>query len=77
MPYTNEQRQRIVQWIGQRVPRLTERGCPLCAAPATAFGVEQMTIPNLNTPLLAIACRTCGYVMLFNESLVLGDDAVS
>jgi hypothetical protein len=73
MPYTVEQRQRIVQWLSQRVPRLTEQGCPLCGASAAAFGVEPVSIPSLSVPLLAVACRTCGYIMLFNEELVLGD----
>ena len=72
MPYTTDQRQRIVQWISQHVPRLTERGCPLCGAPSTAFGVEQIAVPNLDVRLMAIACRSCGYIMLFNESIVLG-----
>ena len=75
MPYSAEQRQRIVQWVAQRVPRLTEQGCPLCGAPATAFGVEPVSIPSLNVPLMAVACRTCGYIMLFNEQLVLGDSS--
>ena len=77
MAYTIEQRQQIVQWIAQRVPRLTEHGCPLCAGPATAFGVEQIAVPNLEVPLMAIACRTCGYVMLFNEALILGETAAT
>jgi C4-type Zn-finger protein len=75
MAYTIDQRQRIVQWIAQRVPRLTEYGCPLCAGPATAFGVEQIAVPNLEVPLMAIACRTCGYIMLFNEAMILGEAA--
>jgi C4-type Zn-finger protein len=75
MAYTIEQRQRIVQWIAQRVPRLTERGCPLCGGPATGFGVEQLAIPNLEVPLMMIACRSCGYIMLFNETLILDEPA--
>jgi hypothetical protein len=72
MPYTAEQRQQIVQWILQRVPRLMEHGCPLCGAPASGFGTEQLSVPDLDTRLLAIACRACGYIMLFNEALILG-----
>jgi hypothetical protein len=71
MPYTNEQLQRIVQWLTQRTPKLMEQGCPLCNAPASAFGVEQFTIPDLPIPLLAVACRTCGHIMLFNEAMVI------
>jgi hypothetical protein len=73
MAYTNDQLKQIVQWIAQRVPRFTEQGCPLCGAPMTAFGVQQIALPGLEVPLLAVACRTCGHVMLFNEKLVLGD----
>ena len=72
MPYTPEELQRIVQWINQHVPRLMEHGCPLCGAPAAKFGVEQIGIPELNVPLMAVACRICGYIMLFNAALVLG-----
>jgi hypothetical protein len=71
MAYTDEQRQRIAQWIGQRVPRLTAQGCPLCGSVA-GYGVEQLNMPELDVPLLAVACRNCGHVMLFNEQLVLG-----
>ena len=71
MSYTPDQLQTIVRWLSQRVPRFTEQGCPLCGAPATAFGVQQIALPGLDVPLLALACRTCGHVMLFNESLVL------
>jgi hypothetical protein len=73
MPYSAQELQRIVQWLAQHVPRLMEHGCPLCGGPAAKFGVEQISIPNLNVPLMAVACRTCGYVMLFNAALVLGD----
>lgn len=72
MSYTVEQRQLIVQWVNQRVPRLMEQGCPLCGAPASGFGVEQVRIPDFAVPLLAVACRNCGYIMLFNETMVLG-----
>lgn len=71
MAYTDDQRQRIATWISQKVPRLTSEGCPLCASPA-GYGVERVTVPNLEVPLLAVACRNCGYVMLFNEQSVLG-----
>jgi hypothetical protein len=71
MAYTDEQRQRIAQWIGQRVPRLTAEGCPLCGNVA-GYGVEQLNMPELDVPLLAVACRNCGHVMLFNQQLVLG-----
>jgi hypothetical protein len=77
MAYTIEQRQQIVQWIAQRVPRLTEQGCPLCAGPATAFGVDQIAMPGLDIPLMAIACRTCGYIMLFNEEQIFSGAAAS
>jgi hypothetical protein len=73
MAYTPAELQRIVQWITQHVPRLMEQGCPLCGAPATGFGVEQLGIPNLDVPLMLVACRTCGHIMLFNESLILED----
>ena len=73
MPYTPEELQRIVQWIDQHIPRLIAHGCPLCGAPAARFGVEQISIPSLNVPLMAVACRTCGYIMLFNAAIVLGD----
>jgi hypothetical protein len=71
MAYTNEQLQQIVKWLSKRVPRFNEQGCPLCGGPATAFGVQQIALPGLDVPLLAVACRTCGHVMLFNEDLVL------
>ena len=70
MPYTQEQLQIIVQWLARWVPKLMEQGCPLCGAPAAGFGVEQMTAPDLPAPLLAVACRTCGHIMLFNQDLV-------
>ena len=72
MPYTDEQRQQIIQWIRQRVPRLTTEGCPLCGNVA-GLGVERLNIPDIDVPLLAVACRSCGHVMLFNEQLVLGN----
>jgi len=75
MPYNVEQLQRIVQWLTQRAPKLMEQGCPLCGAPSTGFGVEQMMAPDLPTPLLAVACRTCGHVILFNEALVFQSSA--
>ena len=74
MSYTKEQLQQIIQWITKRVPRFTEHGCPLCGAPATAFGVQQLTLPDLEAPLMALACRNCGHIMLFNESMVLGGE---
>jgi hypothetical protein len=70
MSYTDEQRQRIAQWIGQRVPRLTAEGCPLCGNTA-GYGVSRISVPDLDVPLLAVACRNCGHVMLFNELQVL------
>jgi hypothetical protein len=70
MPYTREQLQQIVEWLTQRVPKLMEQGCPLCGAPAAGFGVEQLTGLELPTTLLAVACRTCGHIILFNEELV-------
>jgi hypothetical protein len=70
MPYTTEQLQRIVQWLAQRAPKLMQQGCPLCGAPAAGFGVERLMAPDLPTTLLAVACRTCGHIMLFNEELV-------
>ena len=75
MPYTPEELQQIVQWINKHVPRLMEHGCPMCGAPAAKFGVEQIGIPELNVPLMAVACRVCGYIMLFNAALVLGGAA--
>jgi hypothetical protein len=71
MPYTDEERRQIVQWIGKRVPRLTTEGCPLCGNVA-GLGVERVNISDLDLKLLAVACRNCGHVMLFNEQLVLG-----
>ena len=71
MPYTDAQRQQIIQWIRQRVPRLTTEGCPLCGNVA-GLGVERLNIPDIDVPLLAVACRNCGHVMLFNEQLELG-----
>jgi hypothetical protein len=71
MPYTPEQRQQIVQWMTQRVPRLMQQGCPLCGASASSFGVEQLTVPGSTIPLLMVACRVCGYIMTFNESMIL------
>ncbi len=76
MSYSGEQRQRIVQWVSQYVPRLMEQGCPLCGAPAAGFGIEQVRIPDFAVPLLAVACRICGYIMLFNETMVLGAAAL-
>lgn len=71
MPYSSEQLQRIVQWLSQRAPKLMEQGCPICGNPATGFGVEQMTNPDWPAPLLAVACRNCGHILLFNEQVVL------
>lgn len=71
MPYSPEQLQQIVQWLQQRTPRLLEQGCPLCGAPAAGFGVEQVAVPGLPTPMLAVACRNCGHIMLFNEDLIV------
>jgi hypothetical protein len=71
MPYTPEELQRIVQWLTRHVPRLMEHGCPLCGAPSAKFGVEQISLPNLEVPLMAVACRICGHIMLFNAALVL------
>jgi hypothetical protein len=76
MTYTKEQLQRIVQWLTQHAPKLMDQGCPLCGAPAAEFGVEQLTIPNLPIPLLAVACRTCAHIMLFNEEPVLTSSTV-
>lgn len=72
MPYTPNQLQQIVQWMTQHVPRLMEQGCPLCSAPANTFGVEQIAVPGLAVPLLAVACRTCSHIMLFNEAMIVG-----
>jgi hypothetical protein len=71
MPYNKEQLQQIVQWLTQRTPKLMDQGCPLCGAPAAEFGVEQLTIPDLPIPVLALACRTCAHIMLFNEESML------
>jgi hypothetical protein len=71
MPYNKEQLQHIVQWLTQRTPTLMEQGCPLCGAPAAGFGVEQLTISDLPIPLLAVACRNCAHIMLFNEEPIL------
>jgi hypothetical protein len=75
MPYNKEQLQRIVQWLTLRTPKLMEQGCPLCGAPAAGFGVEQLTSSELPTTLLAVACRTCGHIMLFNEEHVFQPSA--
>jgi len=56
-PYTDAQRQQIIQWIRQRVPRLTTEGCPLCNNVA-GLGVERLNIPDIDVPLLAVACRS-------------------
>jgi hypothetical protein len=45
----------------------------MCGAPAAKFGVEQISLPDLAVPLMAVACRTCGHILLFNASLILGD----
>jgi hypothetical protein len=71
MPYNKEQLQQIVHWLTQRTPKLIEQGCLVCGAPAAGFGVEQLTVPDFPTPLLAVACRTCANILLFNEELVL------
>lgn len=71
MSYTDQQRQQISSWVSQKVPRLTSEGCPLCASATGGYGVERVTVPGLEVPLMAIACRNCGYVMLFNEQAVL------
>jgi hypothetical protein len=75
MPYTPEQSERIGKWVSQRVPRLIEQGCPLCGAPANSYGIEQMAVPNFPVPLIAVACRSCGYIMLFNETMILSLDS--
>lgn len=71
MAYNDAQRQKIATWIAQKVPRLTKEGCPLCGS-TTGYGVERVSVPGLEVPLLAVACRNCGHVMLFNEQAVLG-----
>jgi hypothetical protein len=71
MSYDKEQLQHIVQWLTQRTPKLMAEGCPICGAPAAGFGVEQFIIPDFPIPLLALACRACAHVMLFNEEPVL------
>lgn len=71
MSYTDQQRQQIAGWIAQKVPRLTSEGCPLCGSTSGGYGVERVTLPALEVPLLAVACRNCGHVMLFNEQVVL------
>ena len=71
MPYNQDQLRQIVQWLQLRTPRLLEQGCPLCSAPASGFGVEKVELPGLPTPMLAVACRTCGHIMLFNEDMIL------
>jgi hypothetical protein len=71
MAYSPEQLQRIANWLARRAPRLIERGCPLCGAPFATFGVEQLTLPDLGVPLLAVACRSCGQIMLFNETPIM------
>jgi hypothetical protein len=71
MSHTDEQRQRIAQWISQRVPRLTTDGCPLCGS-TTGFRSGRLTFPNFDVPMLALECRSCGHVMLFNEQQMLG-----
>jgi hypothetical protein len=72
MSYSSTQLQQIAQWLATRAPLLIERGCSLCGAPAAQFGVERMSFPELGVPLLAVACRTCGHVMLFTEAPILG-----
>ncbi|HNP85298.1 MAG: hypothetical protein JST60_15835 [Chloroflexi bacterium SZAS-1] len=71
MSYNDQQRQQIASWIAQKVPRLTREGCPLCGSTTGGYGVERVTVPSLEVPLLAVACRNCGHVMLFNEQSVL------
>lgn len=71
MPYSQEQLKQIVQWLRQRTPRLLEQGCPLCDAPASGFGVEQATMPGVAIPVLTVACRSCGHIILFNEEMIL------
>ena len=56
-------------------PAISLKWSPLCGAPATVFGVEQLIVPNPDVPLMAVACRACGYIMRFNEDLVLGTAA--
>jgi hypothetical protein len=77
MPYTPAELQRIIQWLTQHTPRVIEQGCPMCGAPAAGFGVQQTTMPDLDVPLMVIACQTCGYILLFNEAMILGNIARS
>jgi hypothetical protein len=71
MTHTDDQRQRIAQWITQRVQRLTSEGCPLCGSTTAGFRSGRLTFPNLDTPMLALECRNCAHVMLFNEQQIL------
>jgi hypothetical protein len=71
MPYTREQLDQIVQWLRQRAPKLMADGCPICGASAAQFGVEPMHVPDFPTALVAIACRSCGHIVLFNADAVL------
>jgi hypothetical protein len=71
MAYSKEQLQQIAQRLSSQTPLLIERGCPMCGAPAAQFGVERMELADLGVPLLAVACRACGHVMLFTEAALL------
>ena len=73
MAYSKEQLKQIAQRLATQAPLLIEHGCPLCSAPAAQFGVERMDMPDLGVPLLAVACRTCGHIMLFTEAALLAD----
>jgi hypothetical protein len=49
----------------------------LCGAPVASFGVQHSALPNLEVPLMAVACQACGHILLFNEAMILGDMARS
>lgn len=72
MAYTREQLDWIVQWLRQRAPKLMVEGCSICGASAAQFGVEPMQVPEFPAMLVAIACRSCGHIVLFNADAVLG-----
>jgi len=71
MSYTEAQQRQIVRFVEQRLVRLKTEGCPMCGSATAGYRSGRVTIPNFELPLLAIECRSCGHLMLFNEQRVL------
>ena len=76
MPFSDQERERIVNRINERAPRLS--ACPGCgtdnwALMSGAFFVPIQELPPSGqvAPLIGAVCPVCGYTHMFNL-LILG-----